>query len=181
MNSSAKTPLASRKRRRAFSLIEVMVASAVTAIIALSIMSGIIYNLKAHEMAREQSQATRLLSRMLEEVRFVQMSELRQVDPQPFVLDDNGTPGFTGDDLWANVGIRLWDAETDTPIVDGGSNTVQTVLVEASVTWTARKSSHSARMVTHLTRSPFNSPPPTGTDEPVPDEIPPDEMPEPEI
>jgi len=155
-------PLSFAVPRRGFTLIEVMIASAVGAMLALSIMAGIVYNIKAHEVAREQNQATRLLSRMLEEVRFTHLSELRQVDPKPFVLDDNGTPDYEPDDLRAEVGLRLWDAVAGTPLLDAGNNSVQLVLVEATATWNARGKERSCRMVTHIARSPLNSPPPEG-------------------
>ncbi len=139
--------------RRGFTLIEVLVASAMTALVALAILAGIIYNVRVRALAREHTQATRLLTQVMEEFRHRQYSDLINVVPGTLVLDDNGTPDYNTDDITATVTLTFYDYATGTVSTDLPLDTL--LVIEAEARWQSPNTGkfHSTIMVTQHSRS----------------------------
>lgn len=122
--------------RRGFTLIEVMIAVFIAAIVFLAIMAGLIYVIKAQKIARERSLAQRQATAILENAKRLAFANLAAYSDRTVLIDDNRTPDDPTDDLVGKSRLRLYsfsNAGNHTEINEARSQ--EFIIAQSEITW----------------------------------------------
>lgn len=121
------------RRRKAFTLLEVVIASMIVFIAALGVVSGITYGKFFQQYQRERSAANRAASAALEEARRLSFGVLRPRQ-QSVLLDGRGTLTAT-DDVRGTMTLVLFD-RNGTSISVPPTTGLEMITAAAAVQWT---------------------------------------------
>lgn len=138
--------MAPKRRKRALTLVEVMMTMTITLILFLSMMGGIIYSIRAQKLAREHSAASRRAAMLIEEARRLTFQDLEPFSGRNILIDDNRT-ATTRDDIRGTGELIL--AETNGTRIPN-AKTANYILVEARVRWSSMGAPRAVSVVTHF-------------------------------
>lgn len=130
--------------RKAFTLVEVLIVAFIALFSSLAILGGLYFVNRAQKYARERTHAQQIAASMIEVARQTPFKDLVTNKNQSVLIDDNGTPTDSTDDLVGSKSLTLYLPPGGT--ANEVANTIgeEYVIVEASVTWFSGGSSRAA-------------------------------------
>jgi len=120
-------------RQGGFSLVEVMIATAVIGVSVFALYSGIVVGMTLMHLTRENFRANQILQERMEMIRLLSWRELKQPGcvPQNFTVPFRAA-GFGTNNVFQYQGSILI---TNAPLIESYSNAL--VMVTVSVSWTS--------------------------------------------
>lgn len=122
----------SQSGRRAFTLVECMVATAVCAIVFLATISLLGFARLSNEVEQERTRAHQIVCESIEVERYKLFTWTSANSVQ--TIWDNGTPSNPADDIKGTLEVIIRDAKTNT-ILTSAPNPAILVSIEATLTW----------------------------------------------
>jgi prepilin-type N-terminal cleavage/methylation domain-containing protein len=135
---------------RAFTLVEVMVAFAISAVAFVSLYAGITYGVSLTEVTRENLRATQLIMEKFETIRLYTWDQINGVNG--FVIPTAFTNSYAVDTQGTNVGVVYTGNMKiiDAPLNASYSGDLK--LVTVTLTWTSAGAQRSRAMQTLIAR-----------------------------
>jgi prepilin-type N-terminal cleavage/methylation domain-containing protein len=138
-----------RPKQSAFTLVEVMVASALAGIMFSALLAGFTMAFQTIELDRENSRATQIMLEKTEVLRLYNWDRLTGTDTNTYIPTNFSAPfypsGNNGGFTYAGTVVI-----TNVPIASTYSNSLKAVTI--NLTWTSGKAARSRSMTTWVSR-----------------------------
>jgi len=144
--------------RKGFTLLEVLITSAIALLVMLSVAAGLIYNQKAQDLSRQRLAAQRAAAELLEEARRHPFAQLVPIIDRNVLIDDRRTapanpsnprdPAFA-DDIHGFASLRLFRQSDGTELTTSAAGE-NFVLAQAQVRWTFAGRERTVTLATHF-------------------------------
>jgi uncharacterized protein (TIGR02598 family) len=144
-------PLPKRIRQQGFSLVEVMIGSAIVGIFFLSFFAMTGTGFTMVKNSRENLRATQIMLNRLEGVRLFNWDQITQTNLLPTTFTENYDPTSTNGNVGTVYsGTVVVSTPTMNPTATYSSNGVKQVTVQ--ITWNSGGMSHTRSMSTYVTQ-----------------------------
>lgn len=124
-----------KKSKRGFSLIEIMLAMLIVAMGTMSTLSLISYAHMQNAIEMERARAHQIVSEEIELARFDLYPRIREDDP--VVVWDNGTPNLATDDTEGIINVTVRDPYTGESLT-AAPVPARVLLLEVTLEWNPR-------------------------------------------
>ncbi|MBN1902140.1 prepilin-type N-terminal cleavage/methylation domain-containing protein [Candidatus Sumerlaeota bacterium] len=123
------------KTRRGVTLIECVIAMAITAMIVVSAMTLLGFARMQNELEQERTRAHQIVCQTLDLERYKLFTWTQSMSQQ--TIWDNGTPGDPSDDTFGTLEVVVRNPQTG-EVLTQAPNPATLVEIEATITWTHR-------------------------------------------
>jgi len=151
-------PVDARKSPKGFTLLEVLITSAIALTVMLAVAAGLVYNQKAQELSRQRLTAQRAAAELLEEGRRHTFGNLTPIIDRSVLIDDrrtapanpvNSSDPALADDIYGLASLRLYRQSDGTELLTS-AYAENFIMAQAQVRWTFAGRERIVTLATHF-------------------------------
>ena len=141
---------ACQTRKRAFTLVEVLMASAVAAVLCISVLASVTSGFTSIRLDRENSRASQILVEKMEMLRLYTWGQITGQDTNTYVPRTFTAPFYPDSSNNGGFSYQGYVSISNAPVTEDYSNDMR--LITLTLTWSSFSINHSNTITTYVSR-----------------------------